>query len=74
MSDNESPYGSEPNTFNGESSDDQRDTSSKALIFDNANSEDGEVEVVGERVNAVSSFGRGKVIPTERAVPLAAVP
>ncbi|CAL8094250.1 unnamed protein product [Prunus armeniaca] len=70
----ESPCGSEPNTFNGESSNDHRDTGSEALSFDNGSSEDGEVEVVGKRVNAVSSFGRGKVMPTERAVLLAAVP
>ncbi|KAI5355507.1 hypothetical protein L3X38_008402 [Prunus dulcis] len=64
---NESLYGREPNTFNGESSDDQRDTGSEALSFDNASSEDGEVKVVDERVNVVSSFDRGKLkqlIPT----------
>ena len=60
MSNSESQYDNEPNAFNGESSDDQRDLASEALSFDSADSEDAEVEIIGERVKAVPSFGRGR--------------
>ncbi|CAL9024476.1 unnamed protein product [Prunus brigantina] len=73
MSDSKSQYDSEPNAFNGDSSDNRRDTGSEALSFDNASSEDTEVEVICERVRSVPSFGRGKVLPTGEAVPLAMV-
>lgn len=69
MSDNESRYNSEPNAFDGESSDDQTDTRSEALSFDSVDSEDNEVEIIGERVRAIPSVGKGKVLPTDRAVP-----
>lgn len=74
MSNNESPFDSEPNASDGESYDDQRDTDSEALSFDSADSEDAEVEVIGERVKVVPSVSRGKVLPMDKAVPLVAVP
>lgn len=71
MSDSGSLYDSEPNVFDGESSDDQRDTGSEALSFGNA---DNEVEVIGEKIKVVPSFCREKVLQTDKAMPLAVVP
>lgn len=60
MSDSESRYDSEPKAFDGEPSDDRRGTSSEALSFGSADSEDTEIEVVGERVHPVPTHGKGK--------------
>ncbi|CAL2225173.1 unnamed protein product [Prunus armeniaca] len=64
MSDSESIYDSEPNAFDRELSDDRQGTSSEALSFDNANSEDTEPEIFGERVGSVPTHGRGKGLMT----------
>ncbi|KAI5321486.1 hypothetical protein L3X38_030557 [Prunus dulcis] len=69
----ESAYDIKPNAFDGKSSDDQRDSGSMALSFDSADSEEADVEVVDERIKVVPSLGRGKVLQTDRAVPLAAI-
>lgn len=74
MSNSESPYDNEPNTFDRESSDNQRDTNSEALGFNSAESEDAEVEVIKERAKVVPSIGRRSVRPTDGAVPLAVIP
>ncbi|CAL8168186.1 unnamed protein product [Prunus armeniaca] len=74
MSDSESRYDSEPNAFDGESSDNRKDTSSEALSFNSASNEDTEVEILGERVDSVPSHGRGKGLITGQAIPLAVVP
>ncbi|KAI5323619.1 hypothetical protein L3X38_032691 [Prunus dulcis] len=74
MSHSDFAYDTEPNAFNGESSVYQGNSGSMALSFHSASSEAAEVEVIGERVKAVPSFGRGKVLPTDRAVPLASIP
>lgn len=50
------------------------DTGSEALSFDNADSKDAKIEVIRERVKAVPSVGKGKVLLTDEAVPLAVVP
>ncbi|CAL2270927.1 unnamed protein product [Prunus armeniaca] len=64
MSDSESRYDSEPNAFDGESSDDRKDTSSEVLSFDSASSKDTEVEIVGEGVGSIPAQGRGKGLIT----------
>lgn len=74
MSHSDFAYDTEPNAFDGESSDDQGNSGSVALSFDSVSSEAAEIEVIGERVRAVPSFGRGKVLPIDRAVPLASIP
>ncbi|CAL8167702.1 unnamed protein product [Prunus armeniaca] len=74
MSDSESWYDSEPNAFDGESSDNRRDTSSEELSFDSASREDTKVKVIGKRVRSIPSFGKRKVLPTGEVVSLAVVP
>ncbi|KAI5344300.1 hypothetical protein L3X38_012177 [Prunus dulcis] len=69
-----SAYDTKPNAFDGESSDDQRESGSVALSFDSADSEEDEVELVSERIKVVPSFGRGKVVQSNEVVPLAVVP
>ncbi|KAI5313073.1 hypothetical protein L3X38_042247 [Prunus dulcis] len=73
MSDSESRYDSEPKAFDGESSDDRRGTSSEALSFGSADSEDTEIEVVGERVHPIPTHGKGKGLMMGQPVPLATV-
>ncbi|KAI5349899.1 hypothetical protein L3X38_002790 [Prunus dulcis] len=74
MSDSESAYDSEPNAFDGESSNDQRDSNSMALSFESAANEEAEVEVVREKIRAPPYFSRGKVLQPNQAVPLAVAP
>ncbi|CAL9024643.1 unnamed protein product [Prunus brigantina] len=58
MSNSESRYDSEPDAFDGDSSDDRKDT---------------EVEIVGERVGSVPAHGRGKGLITGQEIPLIVV-
>ncbi|CAL9005056.1 unnamed protein product [Prunus brigantina] len=74
MSDSESAFDFEPNAFDGKSSDDQRGSSSLQVSFESAESEDAEVEVIGEKIRAPPSFGKGKVLQRREAVPLDVVP
>lgn len=71
MSDSESQFGSEPNAFDGDSSDGQIGTESASLSWESA---EAEVEVVVQKTKAVPSMGREEMRPTAEAVPLAIVP
>ncbi|CAL2226904.1 unnamed protein product [Prunus armeniaca] len=74
MFDSESAYDFEPNAFDGESSDDQRDSSNVALSFESVDSEDAKVKVVGKKIKGPPPFGRGKVLQPNQTVPLDVVP
>ncbi|KAI5323165.1 hypothetical protein L3X38_032237 [Prunus dulcis] len=75
MSDSESPFDSEPNVFDEESSGGQRDFCRVALSFNSADNEEVEVKVIviDERIKIVPSFSKGKILPMDRVVPLAAI-
>ncbi|KAL6293331.1 hypothetical protein ACE6H2_001473 [Prunus campanulata] len=73
MSDNESPFEREPNTFDEESSDGQGDSSSETLSPDAESGGDTDVEVIGERNSYVPTHGIGKGLMTSQPVSLAVV-
>lgn len=69
MSYSKSSYDSEPNTFNGDSSDDNRDSDREALSFDSA-----EAVSIEERAKVIPSVASGDIRPTVGAVSLVVVP
>ncbi|CAL9021502.1 unnamed protein product [Prunus brigantina] len=60
-----SPFESEPNAFDGESSDDQWDTNSEAVSLDAKGGEDTNVEILGEGPSSVPTHGIGKGLMTK---------
>ncbi|CAL9020942.1 unnamed protein product [Prunus brigantina] len=73
MSDSESPFEREPNAFDGESSDDQWDTSSEAVSLNAECGEDTDVEILSEGPSSVPTHSIGKGLMTKQPVPLAVV-
>ncbi|CAL9021039.1 unnamed protein product, partial [Prunus brigantina] len=73
MSDSESPFEREPNAFDGESSDDQWDTSSEAVSLNAECGEDTDVEILSEGPSSVPTHIIGKGLMTKQPVPLAVV-
>ncbi|CAL8162418.1 unnamed protein product [Prunus armeniaca] len=73
MFDSESLFESEPNAFDGESSDDQRGTSSEAVSLDAKGGKDTDVEILGEGPSSVPTHDIGKGLMTKQPVPLVVV-
>ncbi|KAL6272363.1 hypothetical protein ACE6H2_023055 [Prunus campanulata] len=73
MSDSESPFEREPNTFDEESSDGQGDSSSETSSLDAESGEDTDVEVISERISSVPTHDIGKGLMTSQPMPLSVV-
>lgn len=73
MFDSESGFESEPNAFEGESPDRQKDTDSEESDQHTESDSGSDVEVVGERVRSVPTHGIGKGLMTSQPTPLAVV-
>ncbi|CAL2277636.1 unnamed protein product [Prunus armeniaca] len=73
MSDSESLFESEPNAFDGESSDGLFDSDNEAVGPDAEDGEDTDVEILGEGPSSVPIHGIGKGLMTKQPVPLAVV-
>ncbi|CAL2239558.1 unnamed protein product [Prunus armeniaca] len=73
MSDSKSPFEREPNAFDGESLDDQWDTSSEAISLGAEGGEDTYVEILGEGPSSVPTHCIRKGLMTRQPVPLAMV-
>ncbi|CAL8115901.1 unnamed protein product [Prunus armeniaca] len=73
MSDSESGFESEPNAYEGESSDGLFDSNSGAVGPDAEGGEDSDVEIIGEAPSSVLTHGIGKGFMTTQPVPLTVV-
>ncbi|CAL2253393.1 unnamed protein product [Prunus armeniaca] len=73
MSDSESPFESELNAFDRESSDDLFDTNSEAMSLDAEAGEDSDVEIIDEGASSVPTHDIGNGLMTRQLVPLAMV-
>ncbi|CAL2265754.1 unnamed protein product [Prunus armeniaca] len=72
-SDSESPFEGEPNAFDGESSDDQRDTNSEVVNLDAEGGEDTDVEIISEGASSIPTHGIRKGLMIRQPTPLAVV-
>ncbi|CAL8999814.1 unnamed protein product [Prunus brigantina] len=73
MSDSKSPFESEPNAFEGESSDGLFDSNSEAVSLGAEDGEDTDVEILGECPSSVPTHGIGKGLMTQHPMSLAVV-
>ncbi|CAL2237957.1 unnamed protein product [Prunus armeniaca] len=73
ISDSESPFESEPNAFEGESSDGLFDSNSEAVSLDAEDGEDTDVEILGEGPSSVPTHSIEKGLMTQHPMPLAVV-
>lgn len=65
MSDSESQFGSEPNAFEGESSDSLFDSDNEAVGSDAEDGEDTDIEILGEGLSSVPTHGIRKGLMTQ---------
>ncbi|CAL8112837.1 unnamed protein product [Prunus armeniaca] len=70
MSDSKSPFEREPNAFDGETLDDQWDTSSEAVSLGAEGGEDTYVEILSEGPSSIPTHCIRKGLMTRQPVPL----